>query len=70
MMTGIPRDKYLSINWNVDDKEKAWEKFKERMEFHFVVFRVKECEEYAHILTMADDGGPKWRTEGKWNRYR
>ena len=55
MMTGILRDKYPSINWNTADKEKVSEKLKERMEFY--VFRVKECEEYAHILMMVGDEG-------------
>ena len=53
-MASLPEEKWPIMDWNEEDRVKAWQEFKEKMLF---CFKVEEGGEYADILLMADDDG-------------
>ena len=46
-MASLPEEKWPIMDWNEEDRVKAWQEFKEKMLF---CFKVEEGGEYADIL--------------------
>ena len=40
IMTNMPKDMWPRIDWDAEEKERAWETFKEKIQLYFTVAKV------------------------------